>query len=158
MNSFKLVTVGFLVVLFQTTLVKLFEFYQIGPDLTLIFIVWCALQFGPVAGLFSGFLIGALFDVYSYIDFLGVGMLVKGTLGYVIGLADDHVIQLEWSTKVMILGVAFFIHDMAYHLLTGLSSDVLGDNLLHVTLPEAIYTLIIASIVFNLYTPKSNES
>lgn len=157
MNKFKLFALGIFVVIFQTTVMKLFEFYQIGPDLSLIFIVWCALQYGPIAGLYSGFLIGGLFDVYSYVDYLGVGMLVKSLLGYFIGLADDHVIQLEWTTKVMILGIAFFLHDMVYNLLIGMSSEALGQAMLTSTIPEAVYTLVIASIVFNLYSKKSHE-
>ena len=65
MISLRLLLIGGFVVLFQTTVMKLFEFYQIGPDLCLIFIVWAALKYGPIAGLYSGFLIGGLFDVYS---------------------------------------------------------------------------------------------
>ena len=157
MISLRLLLIGGFVVLFQTTVMKLFEFYQIGPDLCLIFIVWAALKHGPIAGLYSGFLIGGLFDVYSYVDFLGVGMLVKSVLGYSIGLADDHVIQLEWTTKVMILFIAFFVHDIVYNFMIGLSSDAFSQSLLSSTLPAALYTVFIASIVFNLSNKKSYE-
>ena len=156
MKALKLFGLGALVLIFQTTLLKLFEFYQVGPDLSLIFIVWCALQYGPLAGLLSGFFVGLIFDVYSYQEYLGAGMIVKSCLGYFIGLADDHVIQLEWSTKVMILAICFFLHDMFYNILIGINNQDMTSTMLKSTLPEAIYTIIVASLIFNLYSRKTD--
>ena len=154
MIAFYLLLVGTITLIFQTTLMKLFEFHEIAPDLSLIFIVWAGLRYGPFAGLLSGFFVGLVFDVYAYPQFLGAGMLVKSSMGYFVGLADDHVIRLDWSTKVIILGICFFLHDLLYNLLIGMDSSSIREAMIQSTIPEAIYTILISTIIFNLYSRK----
>jgi rod shape-determining protein MreD len=150
MNSLKYTLAGLLTLVLQSTIVHFLSISAIVPDLTLVFVVYIALRYGPLAGLAAGFLMGLVQDVYSY-DTLGAGAMAKTILGYGLGLMEDHVVQLDFLSKVILLGVAFFIHDLLFILFIGTPSDKIGEILISSSLPEGLYTLVLGAIFFYLF-------
>jgi rod shape-determining protein MreD len=58
---------------------------------------------------------------------------------------------------VGVLGLAFYVNDMFYFLITGLERDVVTTLFLTKTVPESIYTVIIGGIWFYLTSGKKSD-
>ncbi len=146
------------VMILQSTVVNLIEVAGYVPDLRLIFIVYCALKFGPILGASMGFLSGFIMDVYSF-DHLGAGCLAGALSGYIVGLANEHVIELDRISKILLLGFFCFFHDFWYSLGMGANKSGMADFFLNQTIPATVYTLIIgAAFIYVMETDLSNES
>ena len=55
----------------QATVVDWLRFFDVGPDLVIIFVVAVAIRRGPAAGCFWGFWAGFTQDVYAPVEWLG---------------------------------------------------------------------------------------
>ena len=147
-----------IVMIAQSTVVDLIEISGIIPDFRIVFIVLCSLRYGPIVGSTLGFVSGFILDVYSYQQ-LGAGSMAGAIMGYMLGLANEHVIELDRISKVMILGLAFILHDVVYALcLRNLENGVV-DFLLNKSLASGLYTLILGTaFIYVLDTDLKNES
>jgi rod shape-determining protein MreD len=145
-----------LVLVLQSTIVRMLEIGSVVPDLTLIFIVVVSLRFGSIAGLWFGFMTGLVQDVYQA-DHLGAYALSKTLLGYAVGLAEEHVLRLYWVSKVLLLAFAFLLHDLVHATAMGLDQRLIPDLLIHRTLPEGLYTVVIGSLWFYFTSARSGN-
>ncbi|MGL1934671.1 MAG: rod shape-determining protein MreD [Fibrobacterales bacterium] len=137
------------VLILQSTLLELLSINDVKPDLTIIFLVYISLLFGPVAGVFTGFLLGIIQDIYSY-EFLGAHALIKSAIGYFVGLFEEELISLDYITKVIILVFVFFLHDISYGFLIDMKFDEVIEFVKNKSLWESIYTIILGAFIFYL--------
>ena len=139
-----------LVFVLQTTVSEWLQILGIGPDFVVIFIVSVAIRFGPATGCFWGFWAGFTQDVYAPVEWLGANAISMTVVGYAVGQLEERFLSLNLPAKVGVLGLGFFVCDMIYYGITGLSKDVVTNLFLTKSLPECIYTMLIGGIFFYL--------
>ena len=142
----------------QVTVVDWLRFMDVGPDLVVVFIVAVAIKMGPAAGCFWGFFAGFPQDVYAPVEWLGANSISMMVLGFAVGQLEERFLTLNLPAKVGVLGLGFFVCDMIYYAVTGLSKDVITNLFLTKTLPECLYTLLIGGIFFYLDIGKKKKS
>jgi rod shape-determining protein MreD len=144
--------------LLQQTLVSWLAIGAVRPDLVLIALTAVALRHGPVAGLYAGLLIGLVQDVYA-VETLGANVLAKGLVGYALGFFEEKVMKVMAATRVVLLAVALFVHDVLFLIAAGHRGGFFWDALLWRSLPSAVYTLVLGALVFYFATgfkPREN--
>jgi rod shape-determining protein MreD len=147
LNFLKSMSFLILGLILQQTLVQIISIGSIKPDMVMVVLVAVSMRYGSVVGLFSGMAIGLIQDVYA-IEALGANAMAKCLVGYGTGLLDEKVIKVMPATKVLFLGVAFFVHDVVYSLAAGFHGEEFWNALLTRTVPSGIYTLLVGSLVF----------
>lgn len=118
------------------------------PDLVVIFVVATAIKFGPAAGCLWGFLAGFSKDVYAPVEWLGANAISLTVIGFLVGQVEEKLLTLNKPTKIAVLALAFFICDMIYYWITGLSREIITNLFLTKTLPECVYTVFVGGILF----------
>ncbi len=146
-----------LVFAIQSTVGEWLQIVGIGPDFVVIFVVSVALRYGAAAGCLWGFLAGFTQDVYAPVEWLGANSIAMTIVGFAVGQLEEHFLTLYVPAKVGVLGLAFFVNDMFYFLITGLEKDVVTTLFLTRTVPECIYTLVIGGILFYLSSGKKSD-
>ena len=134
----------------QMTVADWLSFLDVAPDFVMIFIVAVAIRMGPTAGCFWGFVAGFTQDVYAPVEWLGANTIAMTVVGYAVGQLEERILSLNLPAKVGVLGLGFFVCDMIYYGITGLSKDVVTNLFLTKSLPECIYTMLIGGIFFYL--------
>ena len=134
----------------QMTVADWLSFFDVAPDFVMIFIVAVAIRMGPTAGCFWGFVAGFTQDVYAPVEWLGANTIAMTVVGYAVGQLEERFLSLNLPAKVGVLGLGFFVCDMIYYGITGLSKDVVTNLFLTKSLPECIYTMLIGGIFFYL--------
>lgn len=130
---------------------------DVGPDFVVIFIVSVALRHGAATGCFWGFLAGFTLDVYAPVEWLGANAIAMTIMGFAVGQIEEHFLTLNLPPKVGVLGLAFFVNDMFYFLITGLEKNVVTTLFVTRTVPECIYTVVIGGILFYLTSGKKSN-
>ena len=154
---FRTLLLFILVFVLQTTVSEWLQIFGIGPDFVVIFIVSVAIRFGPATGCFWGFLAGFTQDVYAPVEWLGANTIAMTIVGFAVGLLEERFLTLNLPAKIGVLGLAFFVNDMFYFLITGLEKDVVTNLFITRTLPEFAYTMIIGGIAFYLSSGKKTN-
>ena len=134
----------------QMTVAEWLSFFDVAPDFVIIFIVAMAIRRGPTAGCFWGFVAGFTQDVYAPVEWLGANSIAMTVVGYAVGQLEERFLSLNLPAKIGVLGLSFFVSDMIYFAVTGLSKDVITNLFLTKSLPECIYTMLIGGIFFYL--------
>jgi rod shape-determining protein MreD len=134
----------------QMTVADWLSFFDVAPDFVMIFIVAVAIRRGPATGCLWGFVAGFTQDVYAPIEWLGANTIAMTVVGYAVGQLEERFLSLNLPAKVGVLGLGFFVCDMIYYGVTGLSKDVVTNLFLTKSLPECIYTMLIGGIFFYL--------
>ena len=134
----------------QMTVADWLSFFDVAPDFVMIFIVAVAIRRGPAAGCLWGFVAGFSQDVYAPIEWLGANTIAMTVVGYAVGQLEERFLSLNLPAKVGVLGLGFFVCDMIYYGITGLSKDVVTNLFLTKSIPECFYTMLIGGIFFYL--------
>ncbi|MFC1585653.1 rod shape-determining protein MreD [Fibrobacterota bacterium] len=125
---------------------------NIHPDLILVMLVFLAFKNGPVVGVFCGFTIGLIQDVYA-VETMGVNALSKSVIGYAIGLFDESRFSFYPATRLVFLISAFIAHELIYNISIGISYRAMFTAMLKESLPAGALTLIVGTIVFYYFKP-----
>jgi rod shape-determining protein MreD len=141
----------------QVTVADWMRFMDVGPDLVVVFIVAVAIRCGPAAGCFWGFVAGFTQDVYAPVEWLGAHSIAMTVLGFAVGQLEERFLTLNMPMKVGVLGLGFFVCDMIYYGITGLSGEVVTNLVLTKTLPECIYTMLVGGVLFYLDLGKKKK-
>ena len=143
----------FFIFLLQSTLFKsLLAFSGIVPNVILVFIVSFALMRGDMTGLLLGFFSGLLLD-FIFGEMIGLYALIYMFLGFMFGkfyesyspeklLPSISLIALSDLACGMICYVFLFLLRSRFHF---------KFYLLHIILPEVVYTTVIAAILYPLF-------
>ncbi|MCQ2096661.1 MAG: rod shape-determining protein MreD [Fibrobacter sp.] len=150
LNGLKILILFLLAFGLQVSVASWLSIFGISPDLVIIFVVTVSIKFGPAAGCFWGFMAGFTQDVYQPIEWLGANTIALTILGFVVGQLEEKLLTLNTPAKVGVLALGFFVTDMIYYGITGLSRDIITNLFLTKSVPECAYTLFIGSIVFYL--------
>jgi len=134
----------------QSTLLQWSFLSNIHPDFVILVLVVLSFRYGSIVGVFGGFTIGLLQDVYA-IETLGANAFAKATMGYFIGLIDEKRFSLTPVTKILFLCLAVFGHDLLIFMVTGLDSRTFVSALYLKTVPVIILTGLLGSPVFYFF-------
>jgi len=138
-----------LCVILQSTLVPHMAVMSFEPDLPLVALFYLALRFGVMPGVYVGFFLGLGQDLFSQ-GFLGQTALAKSVIGFVCGLFNERVVRLDPITRGALLIAMFILNDAIIMLVQIVKSDggagTFFTELLMVTLPRALYSLVFAAI------------
>ena len=99
--------------------------------------------------------LGLVQDVYA-IETLGANAMAKCLVGYAMGFFEEKVVKVMPATRILVLGVAFLIHDLVFYLGAGLNGEMLRSAFIHQTLPSCLYTLLLGAAIF--YIPSNIKS
>lgn len=143
---------AFLAVLaLQGTLVPMLGIHGREPDVVFLLLFVFAIRYGVTAAIWVGFVVGLLQDLYSP-AILGQNALCKSVCGMFCGMFNERVMSMDPLMKMLLLLLAFFIHDAIFALTDMLK---LGTNpgtelteLLTQTLPRALYSVAVAAMVY----------
>src|SRR4030042_6695207 len=105
----------FFVVVYQSLFSGLFSIHQIKLDLPLVILVFWGLTQGPVSGALFGFILGLLLGLPTP-SFLGLGALIKTSLGYMVGSFKDNLFLESSYSKSGIIFLSLCLHDLLYYL------------------------------------------
>jgi rod shape-determining protein MreD len=128
--------------------IALFGFY---PDLVIVLLFTLSIQHGRMAGIWGGFVVGLLIDVFSA-GILGVNALAKTIVGGGAGLFERKSIAVDPVLQLIFLFLASIIHDAVIYIpniyLANENIIELPKLLFFYSLPRAAYTMLIATILF----------
>lgn len=138
-----------LCVILQSTLVPYMAVMSVKPDLPLIALFYLSLSLGVMPGVYVGFFLGLGQDLFAP-GLLGLNALAKSVTGFVVGLFNERVVRLDPIMRMVLLIAMFTINDTIAMLVHVVRADgsagAFFTELLAVTLPRALYSLVFAAI------------
>ncbi|MCK4548365.1 MAG: rod shape-determining protein MreD [Candidatus Eisenbacteria sp.] len=143
----KMLVVMLLVVLLHLTVIRRMRIFGIGPDLSILLVVYIGLWRGAIAGTAGGFLMGILQGASCPVHF-GSHALAKSIVGFGAGKIGPHVVRESLATQAAIIIGAQVAHDLI------LLPIVLGDAgflplvLVTRTIPGAVYSALLGCLIF----------
>lgn len=136
-------------VFFQSTALNILVISGIKPDLVLIVVCYISLRWEEEVGTCLGFLLGFLQDVLSA-GILGSNALTKTLFGYLCKKAERRLNTKNPVVQMLMIfffslveGVFFLLVLQIFHL-----SRSIHETILELVLPQAIYNMILAPILF----------
>jgi len=139
-----------MVVVYQSLFSELLTISQIKLDLSILILVYVGLTQGPASGALFGFLVGLLLDLPNP-SFLGLGALIKTSLGYLVGSFKDNLFLESILSKGGIVFVSLCLNDFFYYLFSsGFNLNYTFFIFLNYSLLSALYTAL-AGLLFLWY-------
>lgn len=149
-NIIKWILLFSAVLIVQVTIVPQIAIFGIYPDLVMILLIVLAVENGQMAGIWGGFFVGLVIDVYST-GLLGVNALAKTIIGGAAGLMERKNVLVSPVFLLIFLAVACIIHDIIIYIpniyTSGESFAELPKYLLKSSLPRAVYTTVVAAVI-----------
>jgi len=136
--------------LIQLTLINSVTILGIKPDLIMVVVVVFSLLKGEKEGTISGFASGLLQDIFS-IGLLGINALAKTVIGFICGILKEKIFH---EHMLFLIPVITFIASFIQSILVFLLLHAFGTeynlvwSLKQVTLPEALYSSLLAPFIF----------
>jgi rod shape-determining protein MreD len=125
------------------------ELFRIGParlDLSLLLLIYVTLSKGTKEGILFGFWLGLLLDSMTPL-WLGLGILIKTGLSYLIGVFRDSLYLESIPSKILLVFIVIMLSDLARSLfLNHFNLDRVGISLWQTSLFSAIYTTAVAAL------------
>ncbi|MCB9496956.1 MAG: rod shape-determining protein MreD [Fibrobacteria bacterium] len=126
------------------------------PSFLLALFVLFSIRNGSFAGIWVGFAIGLVFDVYQQ-GVPGAYVLALAVLGWIAGFFDEKHVHTEYSTRVLILGLGCLLHDSLWFLMGHHQFQDLPSFLLRISAPSALYTMMVGAAIYALRPPVRRE-
>ncbi|CDE70066.1 MULTISPECIES: rod shape-determining protein MreD [Jutongia] len=121
----------------------------VSPNILIMVTAAFGLMYGRKLGMFSGVVGGLLVDA-MFNSVIGLTILIYAFIGYINGMLN----KLYFKDKLYIPALTIVFSDLAYGILYYVCRFMLRGRmdfpfyLLHVMIPEAIYTLIVGLLVY----------
>jgi len=135
----------------QTTVVSAVQLFGREPDIVFVAMFVFALRFGVLPTVWVGFALGLLQDLYSP-SLLGQNALAKTVSGALCGLFNERVMSTDPVTKLVILVMAFLVHDSIILVSDMLKQDLplltLLSGLVMTTLPRMLFSMVFAGAYY----------
>lgn len=154
MKIVRYVLLFILIVILQTTLCKFISVRGIEPDLIVLFILFVAIQYGALAGVWAGFFAGMIWDVYSPQTPLGSGIIANSIIGYLAGLMDERTLKLDEKYRLILIFVATLLHGLIFTSVAFSLRTAFHDALVSSILPSALYTTLIGGVLLIIASRK----
>lgn len=141
----------FIAFILQTTIFQSLALADVVPNLLLIVTVCYAYLRGRTSGLLTGFLCGLLLDM-MYGSVIGLYAFIFMTLGFIIGFCQKIYFTDSLLLPSILITAGDFIYGIYYFVTEFLMRGRvhLGFYLLHVILPEMIYTALVGILIYRL--------
>jgi rod shape-determining protein MreD len=97
----------------QTTLARFFVRGTVAVDLVLVAVVYVALTYGPVTGLFCGTAAGLAQDALST-GVIGIGGLAKTIVGFLAGVMGTQFIVTQPFPRFVVFFAATVLHALVF--------------------------------------------
>ena len=135
----------------QSTLLPHLKLAYVIPNLMVVITSASGFMYGRKEGMYSGVLCGIFLDL-MYSRVIGVSIFIYALTGYLNGITN----KLYYKEDNVIPLIAIAISDLLYGLLYYVCNFLLrgrldmGYYLLHIMIPEAIYTVCIGFFLYRL--------
>jgi rod shape-determining protein MreD len=147
----------------QTTLVPAIGIFGISPDLLMVALFFLARKAGPFGATWVGFFLGLAEDLFSP-SILGQNALSRTAAGFFAGLFNERVMRVDLVFQLVLLLVAFLIHDALYYTVQLLKTTSAGTGgilheILGSSMPRALYSMLFALVpsIKNLLYPSASR-
>lgn len=138
----------------QVTFAPMFSILGIQPSLLMAIFVLFAFRAGALAATWMGFVCGLILDTYSS-GSAGSFALAMAVTGFLVGQLHERRVHVGYPLRVTVLGFAVIMHDGIWQLASNHGIGSLGSFLLRVSLPGALYTMILGAILFAFRPPRA---
>lgn len=149
----KLITCILIIVfyLLQTTLFKAWSLASVSPNLLIILTFSTGFMCGKKAGMYTGFLCGLLIDCFSG-SVLGFNALVFMYIGYINGIFQRLFYDEDVTLPLCLVIASDFMYSFAFYIFRFLLRNRLdfGTYFIQIMLPEMLYTVIIAILIYRI--------
>lgn len=135
----------------QTTVFRHLPLGGVVPNILIMITAASGLMYGRKLGMFSGFVGGLMIDA-MFNSVIGLTILIYSFVGYVNGMLN----KLYFKERLYIPVITIVLSDLAYGVLYYVCRFMLRGRmdfmfyLMHVMIPEAVYTLIIGVPIYLL--------
>lgn len=128
--------------------------FGIQPDLLKLAVFLFALRSGALPGVWLGFSVGFLLDLYGQ-GRLGCFAFSWTLTTYLVGLLDEREIYTSMLTRLFVLGGYCLLQDALWAWANGLQAAHAMQFLLHNALPSTLYTMLLGTGLFLLRPTRS---
>ncbi len=144
----------FLIIAFyilQSTLFNSLSLASVSPNLLIILTFSIGFMRGKKAGMYAGFFCGLLLDCFSG-SVLGFNALLFMYIGYVNGIFHRLFYDEDVTLPLCLVIASDFAYSFSFYIFRFLLRNRLnfGTYFIHVMLPEVLYTVIIAILIYRL--------
>ena len=139
-------------IIIQFVLPKYFNFNNIYPNFILIYVVFIALNKGPMSGQITGFIYGFTWDILST-DIFGVRALTLTICGHLAGKFNKKLNKDQALVQIMLMFICLVITQVSLIFLYLIIPNDFGNRTLFAnynSLISVILTLILTPIVFKI--------
>lgn len=135
--------------LLQSTLFEALSFASISPNLLIIVTASFGFMRGKKGGLWIGFFCGLLLDIF-YGSYLGFYALIYMYVGYFIGKFHKLFFPDDIKLPLVLIAGSDLACNFAIYILRFFfrGKFQLGYYLLHIMIPELVYTMVIAIFLY----------
>ena len=137
--------------LLQTTIFGKIAIAGIKPNVMIVLVVLIGYRYGKIPGMMMGFFTGLLLD-FTEADYIGYYAMFYMAIGYLVGFGNKIYNNDSTIIPLGLIGASdltlnFFIFVTGFLLRNRLD---LPYYLIRIMLPEAIYTVVVAAILYRL--------
>lgn len=135
----------------QSSLYQFVSLARVMPNLLLILVVSNAYMRGRMTGMVLGFFSGLLIDIL-FGNVIGLYAMLMLLIGYLVGFAHKIYSRDDFTLPLIFIALADLAYQISYYVLEFLLRGKL-DFMYYfriLILPEVIYTLAVATIVYKL--------
>lgn len=138
----------------QAVLGHRLSLFGIQPGILKLAVFLFALRSGALPGVWLGFSVGFLLDLYGQ-GRLGCFSLSWCLTTYLVGLLDEREIYTSMLTRILVLGGYCLLQDFLWAWADGLAASHVAQFMLHNALPSALYTMLLGAALFMLRPTRS---
>ena len=150
--------VSLLLILVQTTLLRLVSLEGITPDILTIWVVYIAIKEGQLSATLCGFCIGLLFDLVTG-NFIGLSALTKTLCGFLAGYfygENKTMLTLSSYRFPLIVFLASFVHNTIYFIIFTRGSEIgLVSAVTEFGIATTLYTAVLTLLPMLAFARKS---
>ena len=135
----------------QCTLFQKLSLASVSPNLLLILTFAAGFMRGKKEGLYVGFFCGFLLDLF-YGKTIGFNAMLYMYIGYINGFFSNVFYDDEVPFPIGLLCASDFLYNFVFYIFAFLLRNRLAFSyyLLHIILPEMIYTVVIMLLIYRL--------
>lgn len=154
MYSFIISLVYYIIlIIFQFVLSKYISFGGIYPNFILMFIVYKALNKGPLKGELLGFLYGLTWDILST-DVFGIRALTFTISGFLAGKFNKKLNKNQPVTQVLVMSICLIVSQCGISLIYIIMPNQISEasfELTHLVWLAILYNLLLTPLIFKIF-------
>lgn len=139
----------FIFVTAQVTVLNMFKFFGLTPNIIIILVVSIALLEGKIQGAVVGFISGLCLDAV-----VGRSLGFYALFGMFLGLALGNINKRFFKENILVMGICTFVSSIVYESVIVITNNLFftrinfTETLVHYIIPEACINSIAGIIIF----------